>query len=1236
MKTHFIRLKRTSLLMTALFLLTMTHAQKYYITFTGHGEANTVQNVTVENLTQKTSLTLPGDQTLILNLEKVGIHEINTQTAQALTIYPNPSNGTSFMQFTLLREGNVDVCLYDMAGKLHKQATLFLQEGVHTLTLPSMATGVYLLSVRSNTYSSFGKWVSIAGGQATDGNIQHASSASLTEKETTKTAKAAEADEYTMNYTQNDLLRFTGKSGNYRTIVMKRPTESQQIDFRFIACTDGCGKNYPVIEIAGIYWMAEDLSCDRKASGGLFYKATSTQAWVNNSDTKEVIAFKELGDYDIAYGTFYNYAAALASLPEGWALPTKENFEDLYAAMGREKKSDVALGLIHEDDQAALFSDIPASGYRNETGFGTKGAGYITYTGYHGSKNTGVAYWTSTDDGNGNRYTPYINKDSVQITSSRVVAGMKVRGIVAGDPLKTLQNVFGTLPIEDAKDQKPVGDICVMEDNRKKLFIAIGDNRGNNHVRVVEDITAANNSSSTTASTNLPNIPTGTWCKNKIKKAVSQRNAAGRENLVIAVLNVDASKYTDATYGNAEASTTLYIFNDSVNNYAPTTVNLTGALPVAKVNKYGPDLIAQRDFEKVNSMHWFYNVKTCDVNGDFVEDFIIVGRHKIAIYDGKAPYDLITWRDFSSDQPLATTNDAFYTCVTTGDVNQDGKDDIVVMTSAPLMNHENATQSPSVLHVFLDGNFTDTSKHKTKLITYHGRYTTNVTMGDINGDRKKEVVFNIKYLNGSTNVYSITMNANNVFSPVDTLIRSYNAGMRSFMTPINVVYFDGLMAAPYIAMGNSVFQGHGSSWQEVKIGRDSNVLTGNDVDRAVVTDQVTVSDYFGDSREHLVYLVQDYVSDKDIYAYRFGKEGSDFRLQKAIKIFHNNNEYVDPPNYFEFPTIATVRSNRVARQLQYKRHEYTYSNLQVDAVLAAAPYREGEMTPGSTYWGRSSSSGLQTESELSTSASAIFGFEQEFSIPVISQTVGGIDFTTKMSFGYTRGYSYGTTVTKSRTYTLTGANGVVVSTIPYDSYFYTILKSGDPAEVGKELMMAFPDGKIERTMSLEEYKEKTKEDPNAPRLDKVLTHTIGDPGSYKNIKDTLILSNAGKMSFCYTGGTTQQVAATGNGTSTTELGVTISEDRANSEGMSFDVDIELVVNTGGVKFGGGFGFGSSNKVTKTVGANTCAGGSVTSPPGSMEKTFVPFNWNIAFHNYISNGVIFPVVNFVVDEVKKTE
>ena len=1229
MKTHFIRLKRTSLLMAALFLFTMTNAQKYYITFSGHGDTNIVQTVTVENLTQKTSLTLPGDQTLILNLDKVGIHEINTQTAQALTIYPNPSNGTSFMQFTLPREGNVDVCLYDMAGKLHKQATLFLQEGVHTLTLPSMATGVYLLSVRSTEYSCFGKWVSTAGGQASDGNIQHTSSAPLTEKETTKTAKAAEADEYTMNYTANDLLRFTGISGNYRTIVMKRPTESQQIDFRFIACTDVCGIHYPVIEIAGIYWMAEDLICGGTTQKPVF-RATSAQEWKDNSPIKATKTYRDFGDYDSKYGTHFNYAAALASLPEGWALPTKENFEDLFAAMGREG-ADIALGLMQEGhDTITLWKDLPASGYRNETGFGVKGAGYIYSTGHHNAKNIGVAYWTSTDDGNGNRYTPYITKDSVQITSSLVTSGMKVRGVVAGDPLKTLQNVFGTLSTKDAKDQKPVGDICVMEDNRKKLFIAIGDNRDNNHVRVVEDITAANNSSSTTASTSLPNIPTGTWCKNKIKKAVSQRNAAGRENLVIAVLNVDASNYTDATYGNVEASTTLYIFNDSVNNYASTTVTLTGSLPVAKVNKYGPDIIAQRDFEKVNSMHWFYNVKTCDVNGDFVEDFIIVGRHKIAIYDGKAPYDLITWRDFSSDQPLATTNDAFYTCVTTGDVNQDGKDDIVVMTSAPLMNHENATQSPSVLHVFLDGNFTDTSKHKTKLVNYYGRHTANVTMGDINGDRKKEVVFNLKSLNGMTGVYSITMDTNNVFSPLDTLIRRYNTGLRSFMTPINLVYFDGLMAAPYIAMGNSVFQGQGSSWQEVKIGGDSNVLTGNDVDRAVVTDQVTVSDYFGDSREHLVYLVQDYVSDKDIYAYRFGKEGSDFRLQKAIKIFHNNNEYVDPPNYFEFPTIATVRSNRVARQLQYKRYEYTYSNIQVDAVLAAAPYREGLMTPGSTYWGKSGSSGSQTESQYTTSASAIFGFEQEFTIPVISQTVGGIDFTTKMSFGYTRGYSNETTITRSTIYTLTGENGVVVSTIPYHSYFYTILKSEDPREVGKELLMAFPDKKVEKIMTIEQYTERTKEDPNAPRLDKVLTHTIGDPESYTRINKASTLSNVKGFPFCYTGSSNQQVEPTGNGTATSDVSITISQDQSESTAMSFDVDIELVVNVGGVKFGGGFGFGSSNKVTKTIGKSTTAGGSVTCPHKDTEG-FINFDWNIVFYNYTSNGVIFPVVNFLVNE-----
>ena len=42
-------------------------------------------------------------------------------------------------------------------------------------------------------------------------------------------------------------------------MVIDVPTESKDISFEFIKCTDGDTNNYPVVKIGGRIWMAENL-----------------------------------------------------------------------------------------------------------------------------------------------------------------------------------------------------------------------------------------------------------------------------------------------------------------------------------------------------------------------------------------------------------------------------------------------------------------------------------------------------------------------------------------------------------------------------------------------------------------------------------------------------------------------------------------------------------------------------------------------------------------------------------------------------------------------------------------------------------------------------------------------------------------------------------------------------------------------------------------------------------------
>ncbi|HPI87100.1 MAG TPA: hypothetical protein PLR01_12050, partial [Bacteroidales bacterium] len=69
----------------------------WYITFTGTNASNTVDSVTVENLTQQTSLSLGGNDQLILDVT-LAISEPGHLNSNALHLFPNPANGACTFQ----------------------------------------------------------------------------------------------------------------------------------------------------------------------------------------------------------------------------------------------------------------------------------------------------------------------------------------------------------------------------------------------------------------------------------------------------------------------------------------------------------------------------------------------------------------------------------------------------------------------------------------------------------------------------------------------------------------------------------------------------------------------------------------------------------------------------------------------------------------------------------------------------------------------------------------------------------------------------------------------------------------------------------------------------------------------------------------------------------------------------------------------------------------------------------
>src|SRR6185295_14485930 len=76
----------------------------------------------------------------------------NTNVLQSWSVFPNPTSGNSFINYTLSTPANISIDLYDVLGnKLQQLVNSDQQEGEHNAALDTrkLASGVYLLQIRA-------------------------------------------------------------------------------------------------------------------------------------------------------------------------------------------------------------------------------------------------------------------------------------------------------------------------------------------------------------------------------------------------------------------------------------------------------------------------------------------------------------------------------------------------------------------------------------------------------------------------------------------------------------------------------------------------------------------------------------------------------------------------------------------------------------------------------------------------------------------------------------------------------------------------------------------------------------------------------------------------------------------------------------------------------------------------------------------------------------------------------
>lgn len=167
------------------------------------------------------------------------------------------------------------------------------------------------------------------------------------------------------------------------------------------------GRSYPYVQIGNQLWLAENLDYKFEVDGsqipiGVSKTPSTPSAWYYNNDEKTY------GVNGNKYGLLYNWYAVKylednksTLLPEGWHVPTTEEWNTLMNAVGGNSIAGTKLKSVTGWD---------SGNGDNSYGFNAFPSGY--YYGSFGFLGVNSSFWTPTEYNSSNAYGSYLSTDT--------------------------------------------------------------------------------------------------------------------------------------------------------------------------------------------------------------------------------------------------------------------------------------------------------------------------------------------------------------------------------------------------------------------------------------------------------------------------------------------------------------------------------------------------------------------------------------------------------------------------------------------------------------------------------------------------------------------------------------------------------------------------------------------------------------------------------------------------------
>lgn len=403
-------MKKYFLLFIGILISVYSHSQDYEITFEAYGESSYVDSVVVQNLNQDTYLTIPGDATLHLlgNLTNV---ISSGRIEPSFQIYPNPMYESAVLELYTESESILNVSIFDIAGKLILNYNTNSVKGRNDFEIGGLKSGVYNVVMTTNDWSTTGQLVAI-GSTICEPRVNVLSQEVIS---VDKMKKLMSESVYQMQYNDGDLLIFTGYVDENSTISTLIPTESQSVLQNIVSCTDPDGYSYSTVTIENQVWMAENLRYLPFVNQHVENSADMPHQYVYEYEGNDVTAAKNTENYE-NYGVLYNWNSAISSCPDGWHLPSNQDWSELERAICNSEtcetdfpfETNIGIGECGTNEGSMLAgieelwaddfmdNDLAESSVFSTSGFMALAGGqsYIINEGFNGLRIHGF-YWAS-------------------------------------------------------------------------------------------------------------------------------------------------------------------------------------------------------------------------------------------------------------------------------------------------------------------------------------------------------------------------------------------------------------------------------------------------------------------------------------------------------------------------------------------------------------------------------------------------------------------------------------------------------------------------------------------------------------------------------------------------------------------------------------------------------------------------------------------------------------------------